>query len=99
MKRSLDNPGRGSRGGEETRKQLILREMRFVLQQDPRRFTEQLFARLLDEGCNLHPELARRMFYERFEHLLASSRPADTRTRFFVDAPDSAADDSHPRYV
>lgn len=98
MKRSLKNPGQGGRVGEETRKQLIRREMRFVLQQDVRRFTEQLLARLLDEGCNLHPDLARKMFYERFEHLLASSRPADIRTRFFEDTPDSAPDDTHPRY-
>jgi len=98
MKRSLDNPRQGSRVGEETRKQLIRREMRFVLQQDVRRFTEQLLARLLDEGCNLHPDLARKMFYELFEHLLASGRPADARTRFFEDTPDSAPDCTHPRY-
>ena len=98
MKRSLKNPGQGSRVGDETRKQLIRREMRFVLQQDVRRFTEQLLARLLDEGCNLHPDLARKMFYERFWHLLASVRPADTRTRFFEDAPDSAPECTHPRY-
>jgi len=98
MKRSLKNPGQGSRAGEETRKQLIRREMRFVLQQDVRRFTKQLLARLLDEGCNLHPDLARKMFYERFEHLLASGRPADTRPRFFEDTPNSAPDCTHPRY-
>jgi hypothetical protein len=98
MKKFLGNPGQGSRGGEETRKQLIRREMRFVLQQDVRRFSEQLLARLLDEGCNLHPDLARKMFYERFEHLLASGRPADTHTRFLEDPPDSAPDYTHPRY-
>jgi hypothetical protein len=98
MKRSLENPGQCSHVGKETRKELIKREMRFVLQQDVRRFTEQLLARLLDEGCNLHPDLARKMFYERFERLLASGRPADTRTRFFEDTPDSAPDDTHPRY-
>ena len=98
MKRFLKNPGQGSCVGEETRKQLIRREMRFVLQQDVRRFTEQLLARLLDEGCNLHPDLARKMFYERFEHLLTSGRPADTRTRFFEDTPDSAPECTHPRY-
>ena len=97
MKRSLKNQGQGSCVGEETRKQLIRREMRFVLQQDVRRFTEQLLARLLDEGCNLHPDLARKMFYERFEHLLASGR-ADTRTRFFEDTSDSAPECTHPRY-
>jgi hypothetical protein len=32
MKRSLKNPKQGSRIGEESRKQLIRREMRFVLQ-------------------------------------------------------------------
>jgi len=68
------------------------------LQQDVRRFTEQLLARLLDEGCNLHPDLARKMFYERFGHLFASGRPANTRTRFFKDAPDSAPECTHPRY-
>ena len=99
MKKSLENPGQGSRVGEETRKQLIRREMRFVLQRDVRRFTEQLLARLLDEGCNLHPDLARKMFYERFEHLLDSRRPADTRTRYFEDTPDSAPDSTHPRYL
>jgi hypothetical protein len=98
MKKLYGNPGQGSRVGEETRKQLIRREMRFVLQQDVRRFTEQLLARLRDEGCNLHPNLARKMFYERFEHLLASGRPADTRTRLFEDTPDSAPDWTHPRY-
>ena len=98
MKRSLKNPKQGSRVGEESRKQLIRREMRFVLQPDVRRFSEQLLARLLDEGCNLHPDLARNMFYERFEHLLASGRPADTRTLFFEDTPDSAPDCTHPRY-
>ncbi len=98
MKKLLENPGQGSRVGEEIRKQLIRREMRFVLQQDVRRFTQQLLARLLDEGCNLHPDLARKMFYERFEHLLASGRPADTPTRFFEEPPDSAPDCTHPRY-
>jgi hypothetical protein len=98
MNRSLRNPGQGSHAGEATRKQLIRREMRFVLQQDVRRFTKQLLARLLDEGCNLHPDLARIMFYERFELRLAAGLPADTRTRFCGKIPDSDADCTHPRY-
>ena len=79
MNRSEGNPGQGSRAGEDARNQLIQREMRFVLQQDVRRFTKQLLAHLLDEGCNLHQDLARIMFYEHFERRLASSLSEDTR--------------------
>ena len=98
MKRSLENPGQKSRVAEATRKQLIKREMRFVLQQDVRRFTRQLLARILDEGCNLHPDLTRIMFYERFERRLVSGLAADTRTRFYDKIPKLNTGCTHPRY-
>jgi hypothetical protein len=98
MKKSPQNPGRASRAGEAARKQLISREMRFVLQQDVGRFTKQLLARLLDEGCNLHPDLARIMFYERFERRLASDLPADSRIRFCEKTPDFDTDCTHSHY-
>ena len=98
MNRSLENLRQGGRAAEATRKQLIRCEMRFVLQQDVRRFTQQLLARLLDEGSNLHQDLARMMFYERFGLRLASALPADTRTRFCEKIPDSDVDCTHPRY-
>jgi len=98
MDRSKGNPGQGSRTGEAARNQLIKREMRFVLQQDVRRFTKQLLAHLLDEGCNLHQDLARIMFYERFERRLSPNISADTRTRFFENPADPAINCSHPRF-
>ena len=98
MNRSEGNPGQGSRAGEAARNQLIQREMRFVLQQDVRRFTKQLLAHLLDEGCNLHQDLARIMFYKHFRCRLTSSISADTRTRFFETPPDSDTHCTHPRF-
>ena len=98
MNRSKKNPGQGRLAGENARNQLIQREMRFVLQQDVRRFTQQLLAHLLDEGCNLHQDLARIMFYERFEQRLASGLSEDTRPRFHEKTPDSDTDWSHPRF-
>jgi hypothetical protein len=98
MQRSIGKPGQDGRGGGAARQQMIRREMRFILQQDVRRFTKLLLARLLDEGCNLHPDLARIMFYGRFERRLTSALPADTRTRFFERKPDSDTSCTHPRY-
>jgi len=98
MQRSPRNQGPGSRAGEATRKQLIRREMRFVLHQDVRRFTQQLLARLFDEGCNLNPALARTKFYEGFVRRLAADLPADTRGRFCEKTPDVVVDDAHRRY-
>ena len=98
MQRSPKNQGAGSRSGEDARRQLIQREMRFVLQQDVRRFTKQLMARLLDEGCNFHPALARKRFYEFFVHQLAAGLPADARIRLCDNTPQVIADDTHPRF-
>lgn len=98
MNRSEGNPGQGSRAGEDARNQLIQREMRFVLQQDVRRFTKQLLAHLLDEGCNLHPDLARIMFYEHFGRRLTSNISADTRTRFFEKPADSDTNCNHSHF-
>ena len=98
MKRSLENPGQDSRVAEATRKQLIKREMRFVLQRDVHQFTKLLLARLLDEGCNLHQDVARMMFYERFERRLSAGRPEDTRYRFCEKTPDSDTNCNHLRY-
>jgi hypothetical protein len=92
------NQGRGSRAGEVFRKQLIRREMRFVLHQDVRRFTRQLLARLFDEGCNLNPALARIKFYEGFVRRLAADLPADARGGFCEKTPDAIVNDPHRRY-
>ena len=92
------NRGPGSRPGEAARKQLIRREMRFVLHQDVRCFTQQLLARLFDEGCNFNPALARMKFYEGFVRRLAADLPADTRDRFYKKSPDVVVDDTHRRY-
>ena len=98
MNSSLRNPRWDSRVAEATRKQLIKREMRFVLQRDVHQFTKLLLARLLDEGCNLHQDLARMKFYERFERRLTAGRPEDTRYRFCEKTPDSDTNCSHLRY-
>ena len=98
MQGSPRNRGPGSRVGEAARKQLIRREMRFVLHQDVRRFTQQLLARLFDEGCNLNPALARIKFYEGFVRRLAADLPADIRGRFCEKTPDVVVDDTHRRY-
>jgi hypothetical protein len=98
MQRFPKNQGSKGRAGEAARKQLIRREMRFVLHQDVRRFTQQLLARLLDEGCNLNPALARIKFYEGFVRRLAADLPADARSRFCEKATDEVVDDPHRRY-
>ncbi len=98
MQKSQKNQGSRRRTGEAARKQLIRREMRFVLHQDVRRFTQPLLARLLDEGCNLNPALARIKFYEDFVRRLAADLPADTRDRFYEKTPDVVVDDTHRRY-
>ena len=98
MQKSPRNQGSRRRTGEAARKQLIQREMRFVLQQDVRRFTQQLLARLLDEGCNLNPALARIKFYEQLVRRLATCLPADTRSRFYKKTPATDNEDSHPQY-
>ena len=98
MQRFPKNQESKNRAGEAARKQLIRHEMRFVLHQDVRRFTRQLLARLLDEGCNLNPALARIKFYEGFVRRLAADLPADTRSRFCEKTPDAIVDDTHRRY-
>jgi len=98
MQRVVRNIGPGCRTAEAVRKQLIRREMRFVLQQDVRRFTRQLLARLLDEGCNLNPALARLRFYEGFVRRLAADLPADGRIRFCQKTTDVVVDDAHRRF-
>ena len=98
MQKSPRNQGLASRAGEVARGQLIRREIRFVLQQDVRRFTQQLLARLLDEGCNLNPALARMMFCERLVSRLASGQSGDTPSRFSRTTPDVVGDDIHRRY-
>jgi len=98
MKRPLGNSEQGRRPAEATRKQLIKREMRFVLQQDVRRFTKQLLSHLLDEGCNLHPDLARIMFYEGFQLRLSTGRTIELRARFCGLIPDLDAGCTHPQY-
>ena len=98
MIKSPGKSGQIKRSGQTTRKELIRREMRFVLQKDIQRFTGQLQARLLDEGCNLHPILARVSFYEHFENRIASDLPVDLRNRFREDQSKKASDFSHPRY-
>ena len=92
------NQGRVSRASEAVRKQLISREMRFVLHQDVRRFTQQLLARLFDEGCNLNPALARIKFYEDFVRRLSADLPADATDRFCEKTPDAMVDAPHRRY-
>jgi hypothetical protein len=87
-----------SPAGQATRKELIRHEMRFVLQRDIRRFTRQLQARLLDEGCNLHPILARATFYEHFERRIASDLPVELRGRFGEDQLQTTSAFTHPRY-
>ena len=98
MQRFPKNQGSKGRAGEAARKQLIRREMRFVLHQDVRRFTQQLLARLLDEGCNLNPALARIKFYEGFVRRLAADLPADARGGFCEKTPDAIVNDPHRRY-
>jgi hypothetical protein len=98
MQRFLRNIGPGSRAAEASRKQLIGREMRFVLQQDVRRFTQQILARLLAEGCNLNPALAKIRFYEGFVRRLAADLPADSRSRFLEKTPSAVGKDTHRRF-
>ena len=92
------NQGRRSRASEAVRKQLISREMRFVLHRNVRRFTQQLLARLFDEGCNLNPALARIRFYEDFIRRLSADLPADARGRFCEKTPETIVDAPHRRY-
>jgi hypothetical protein len=72
--------------------------MRFVLQRDVRRFQTQLLARLLEDGCNLNPNLARKMFYEHFECLLASELPQKNRIGRFERLTPKAPDLSHDQF-
>jgi hypothetical protein len=58
----------------DQRKQLIRDTMQFLLQRDEKRFSKQLFAQLLDEGCNLPLSLAKSRFYAlMFQKLAATS--------------------------
>jgi hypothetical protein len=98
MQESHKNKEPRRRTGEAARKQLIRREMRFVLHQDVRRFNQLLLARLFDEGCNLNPVLARIRFYEDFVHRLAADLPVDARGRFCEKTPDAIVDAPHRRY-
>jgi|GEM_PF-7102566 len=51
----------------DERRQLIHDEMQFLLEKNPTRFTRQLRARLLEEGCNLPIVLARPIFYQHMQ--------------------------------
>lgn len=98
MRRSSRKPVTGACKSEAARRMLIRREMRFVLQQDDGRFAKQLLARLLDEGCNLHPYLARKMFYAKFEHWLGNILPAERQTRFYEKVSGANPDLNHSRF-
>ena len=98
MRKSSGKRDQISPAGSATRKELIRREMRFVLQKNIRRFTKQLQARLLDEGCNMHPILARVIFYEHFERRIASDLPEESRSRFAEDQSQTTSEFSHPRH-
>ena len=88
----------GSRKGEAARRQLIVGEMRFVLHQNEGQFAKLLLARLLDEGCNLHPHLARKMFYKLFEHWLRNILPVNVLPRIYEKVAGSNKDLNHSRY-
>ena len=98
MKQFQRKNGQNRYAGKAARQQLIKREMRFVLQQDEKRFTRQLLARLLDEGCNLNPNVARTMFYEHFEVRLMSAMPPGLRVHLTETLSQAASGFSQPRF-
>ena len=71
--------------------------MRFVLQRDVRWFRAQLLSRLLEEGCNLNSYLAQNMFYEYFEHRVASHLPQEHRA-VYSEKLFQEPDFSHQRF-
>ena len=66
----------------DEKKQLISEMMQFLLQRNESRFSEQLKAQLLDEGCNYPITLAKPRFYELIVLGLAELLPMVAKKKF-----------------
>ncbi len=66
----------------DERKQLISEMMQFLLQRKESRFSKQLMAQLLDEGCNYPIALAKPRFYELMVLGLAEQLNTDAKKGF-----------------
>lgn len=80
------------------RKALVREEMQFLLQRDERRFSKQLQARMLDEGCNLPLALARPIFCEKLVSSLSAELPPAQRSRLEGRRPSNGSETTHPRF-
>lgn len=82
-KRELKKPGRNS----EARKSLIREHMRFILQREEMRFSKELLALLLEEGCNLPLELAKPLFYRAMATTLSCKLDRSLKGKLSADIP------------
>ena len=89
---------RGPSAQKRARNELIREEMRFLLQRDPRRFSKELLARILDEGCNLPLALARPIFYDRVLSIASDMLAPGQRARLMERIPSDASEMTHLRF-
>lgn len=89
---------RGPVSGKDARDVLIREETRFLLQGNDARFSKQLLARLLEEGCNLPLSVARPLFYRHAVLKLTADLNAAEQSAFARRFPEDHERLSHPRF-
>lgn len=93
-KSELKKPGRNS----EARKSLIRAHMRFILQREEMRFSKELLALLLEEGCNLPLELAKPIFYRAMITTLSAKLDPSLRGKLTAGMPPDRSEIRHPQF-
>jgi hypothetical protein len=82
----------------DQRKQLIRDTMRFLLQRDEKRFSRQLLAQLLEEGCNYPLSLAKSRFYAWMIPGLAEKLDAAKKKELAKRLPEALSDVTHVHF-
>jgi hypothetical protein len=82
----------------DPRQSLILEETRFLLQGNDSRFSRQLQARLLEEGCNLPSALARPLFCRHLVSSLKAELVGSAQASFDRRFPESHERLIHPHF-
>ncbi len=82
----------------DARRALIREETRFLLQGNDARFSKQLQARLLEEGCNLPLSVARPLFYRHVVFTLRARLDGSSEASFSRRFPGSHERLVHPEF-
>lgn len=82
----------------KSRQSVIREQMRFLLQQEETRFSRELLAFLLEEGCNLPLELARPLFYRTMVTTLSAKLDPSLRGKLTGGMPPNLSAIRHSQF-